>query len=160
VNKRFAAFAALLIGVGHAAAVTDCRISSSAGMAFGSYDVLSAFPDDSVATVVASCTRNGGPQNVTITLQLSQGANGTSVTARQMINTGPAGGFLAYGLFRDVARSSVWGFSPGVDAHSQVLAIPNNQTRMATFTIYGRIPAQQDVAVGMYNDQVTATIAP
>jgi spore coat protein U-like protein len=77
-----------------------------------------------------------------------------------MINLGPAGGYMNYGLFRDVGRSAVWGFSPGVDTMGQTLSIPNRGSATATFNIYGRIPALQDVPVGSYTDSVTVTVSP
>jgi spore coat protein U-like protein len=160
VNRSLLTALAALLAAAPAFAATDCRITSSGSMAFGAYDVLSATPDDSMSTVTALCTRNGGPQNVTITLQLSQGTNGTSVNARRMINLGPAGGYMNYGLFRDVGRSAVWGFSPGVDTMGQTLSIPNRGSATATFNIYGRIPALQDVPVGSYTDSVTVTVSP
>lgn len=141
-------------------AATTCRFNSGAAMAFGLYDVLSATPDDSISTVSATCTRNGGPQNVTITLALSPGANGASVNTRALKNAAPIGGSLPYNLFRDVGRSAVWGFSAGVDTMSQTLSISNNSSSTATFTIYGRIPALQDVPAGSYGDTVTITVTP
>ena len=158
VNRKLLACLLAALAALPAAAATDCRISSGTSMAFGPYDVMSPTPNDSLATVTAVCTRNGGPQNVTITLQLSPGSNGGSVTARRM--AGSTGDRLAYNLFRDVSRSAVWGFSTGVDTLSQTLSIPNKESSTATFTIYGRIPASQDVAAGSYADAVTVTIAP
>ncbi|MDE2606271.1 MAG: spore coat protein U domain-containing protein [Burkholderiales bacterium] len=160
MNRRLLTWLVALLAAGPALAATTCRISSNGGMAFGGYDVLSSAPDDSIATVAALCTRNGGARNVTITLQLNQGSNGTSVSARRMRNLGPAGGFLNYNLFRDSARSAIWGFSTGVDTMSLSLTIPNRGSSTATFTIYGRIPALQDVAVGSYTDSVTVTVTP
>ena len=160
MNRCLLTWLAALLAAGPAAAATSCMLNVGGGMAFGSYDVLSAAPNDSVATVTALCTRNRGPQFVTVTVQLSQGSNGTSVSARRMRNIGPAGGYLNYNLFRDVARSAVWGFSTGVDTVSQTLSVPNRGSSTATFTIYGRIPAKQDVAVGSYTDTVTVTVTP
>jgi spore coat protein U-like protein len=160
VNRCLLTWLAALLAAGPAAAATTCMLNSGGGMAFGNYDVISATPTDSVAFVTALCTRNGGGRNVTVTVQLSQGSNGTSVSTRRMRNLGPAGGFLNYNLFSDVARSAVWGFTPGVDTVSQTLSIRNRGSRTATFTIYGRIPALQDVAVGSYTDTVTVTVTP
>ena len=143
-----------------AEAVTTCRILSGGGLNFGNYDTLAAAPNDSLATVLVQCTREGGPQNVTVTLQLNQGIHGASVQARRMANNAPAGGYLNYGLYRDVGRSMVWGFNTGVDTEVRSLSIPNKDSRQATFTIYGRIPAQQDSPVGSYSDRVTATVTP
>lgn len=153
------ALAALLLAR-PAAAATTCQLNVAGGLAFGNYDVLSPAPNDSLAMVNAVCTRDGGPQNVTISVQLSPGANGSSVNDRRMRNIDPQGGYLSYNLFRDVGRNAVWGFSPNVDAMTTVLSVPNKSSSTATFTIYGRIPALQDVPVGSYTDSVTVTVTP
>jgi spore coat protein U-like protein len=160
VNKSLLTCVGLLLAAGAAAANTDCRISTAGGISFGVYDVLSTTPNDSLTTVVAICTRNAGPRNVSITLQLNPGSNGSSVNARRMMNTGPAGGYLNYGLFRDPGRTSVWGFSAGFDTLSQTVDIDNNASAAVTFTIYARIPPLQDVAIGSYTDSITVTISP
>lgn len=145
---------------GGAAAATTCRLGSGAALAFGTYDVLSPTPDDSLATISATCARDGGPQNVTITLQLSAGTNGASVGARRMFTSAGGGAYLSYNLFRDLSRTAVWGYSTGLDTGSITLTVPNKSSRTATFTIYGRIPAQQDVPAGSYADAVIVTISP
>jgi spore coat protein U-like protein len=141
---------------------TVCRIVSGGGIAFGSYDIFSPAPNDSLVNINITCSRTGGPQTVLVTMRLSPGANSTSATGRQMQRIGGAGDYLAYGLYRDVSRSSanVWGFSDGIDTSSMTLNIPNNASASATFTIYGRIPPQQDAAAGSYSDTVLLTLVP
>lgn len=160
MNRTCAACAAWLLAAGTAHAATTCLLTAGAALAFGNYDPLSAAPGDSLATVSAVCSRRGGPANVSVTLQLSQGSNGSSVNARRMANTTVPGEFLNYGLFRDTGRSLVWGFSPGVDTTTQTITVPNKGSATATFTIYGRIPSLQDPAVGAYTDRVTVTVTP
>lgn len=150
----------LLLAVHAASAQTVCRLVSSTSLAFGSYDMLSGSPRDSLSTVDVNCSRNGGPQNVVVTLGLDPGMHGTSVSARRMAHTGGSGDYLSYGLFRDVGRSSVWGYSAGMDAVSQVVAVPNNGSASTTFTIFGRIPALQNVTAGTYTDSVRVTLTP
>lgn len=160
VNKALAAWLGSLLLAGAAHAATECRFLTGGAVAFGSYDIFSAAPDDSLLNVYVQCTRNGGPQNVSVTLQLSAGLNGSSASARRMANSGSAGGYLSYGLFRDSGRTAVWGFSTGVDTVSQTLSIPNHGVALGTFVIYGRIPAQQDAAAGSYSDRVQMTLTP
>jgi spore coat protein U-like protein len=93
-------------------------------------------------------------------MAIGQGSNGTSVNDRRMLHTGGSGDFLNYNLFRDVSRTSVWGFSSGVDTMSRQLSIANNSTATASFTIYARVPAQQDVTIGNYRDTVQITVTP
>lgn len=158
--NRFAMLLCLLLAAGHASAATVCRLVSGGGMAFGTYDVLSTAPNDTLLQVAVTCERNGGPQGVTLTLRLGPGANGSAATARRMAHTGGSGDFLNYGLYRDVARSATWGSTDGVDTVARALNVPNKSSASTTFTIYGRIPPQQDVSVGSYGDTVQITLTP
>ena len=65
---------------------------------------------------------------------------------------------LPYNLYRDASRLAVWGETPGVDTMAVALSVPNNATRNATFTIYGRIPGLQNVHAGSYGDTLAITI--
>lgn len=140
-------------------AATSCRLVTGGGMAFGTYDPLAAAPNDSLMNLAVECERDGGAQNVTVTVRIGQGMNGTSVSARRMFNPSAAA-YMAYGLYSNVGRSSVWGVTDGVDTVSATLSIPNKGAASATFIIYGRIPAQQDVPVGAYGDSVQITLSP
>ena len=55
-------------------------------------------------------------------------------------------------------RTNVWGTTDNVNTVSTNLSIPNNSTASATFIIYGRIPAGQDVSAGTYRDTVGVTL--
>lgn len=156
-----AAILLCLLGIATgAAAQTSCRLGSAGSLAFGPYDVSSPAPNDTLANIVVTCDRVGGPRNVTVTMGLGPGSHGTSVNARQMRQAAGTGDALHYGLYRDVGRSAVWGLSSGVDAASRTLEIPNNDSISATFTIFARIPARQDVSAGLYGDSVQITLSP
>jgi spore coat protein U-like protein len=154
--------AALLLAYGAAQADTSCRLVSTPGIAFGVYDVLSPAPNDTLTNVLVSCERNGGPQVVTVTLRVGPGNNSNSVVARRMRQLSGGNDYLEYGLYRDVSRTSVWGVSDGVDTVSQTIsiAVPNKGIQSGTFTVYGRIPALQDVSAGSYSDRVDLTLTP
>ena len=148
--------AALTCPPAHAAVL--CTFNSTPGMAFGVYDDSSAAATTGATTIVARCFRAGGASNVDITLQL--GASGTSggIANRQMASGGER---LDYNLYRDAARTLVWGQTAGTDAVTvTVSGIPNNSSRDASFTIYGRIPAQQNLPAGVYTDSVQITVSP
>lgn len=158
--NRAAAAACLLFAVQAAWGATTCRILGGGNVNFGPYDTLSSVPTDTAGVMQVRCNRVGGPRSVTLTVTLSTGTNGTAVNNRRMRQVGGTGDLLDYGLFRDVGRSSVWGFTPGVDAVSQVLVVPNFGSALATFTIYARIPALQNVSPGTYADSVQITLTP
>lgn len=136
-----------------------CGISSSAGPAFGNYDILSPAPTDTLALVRVRCESvDSGNPNISLTLAIGPGATG-SVNGRRMRQAGGTDS-LGYGLFRDTGRSAVWGYTHGVDTLTQTIKVQNNRTAEATFTVYGRIPAQQDVTPGNYSDTVQVTLTP
>jgi spore coat protein U-like protein len=159
VNKAIACLS-LCIAAQAAGAATLCRFVSSGMAAFGPYDTLSAAPRDTVVTFQVRCDRNGGPANVQVDIGLGVGVGGTSPSSRRMRQVGGSGDYLSYGLYRDIGRSSVWGFSPGVDTVQQTLSVPNRGSALATFTIYGRLPPLQNVSAGSYTDSVQVTLTP
>ena len=61
---------------------------------------------------------------------------------------------LTYELYTDSGRSTVWG--SGAGAGQTIATAPNKNPR--TFTVYGRVPAGQDVGAASYADTVVATI--
>lgn len=160
VSRRLV-LAALLAAAGPAAfAAASCGIVSSSSTAFGAYDVLSTAPTDSLAIIKVRCDSvEPGNPNITLTMGVGTGYGG-SVSSRRMRHAGGTTDVLNYGLFRDSSRSAVWGYTPGVDAVTQVVKVQNNRTAEATFTIYGRVPALQDVAPGEYVDSVQVTLSP
>ena len=158
--NRWFALACCALVTQAADAATACRLVNATSLSFGPYDVLSTAANDTLVTIDVACDRHGGPQSVEVVMAIGQGSNGTSINNRRMLHTGGSGDYLTYNLFRDVSRSSIWGFSNGVDTVSRQLSIANNSTATASFTIYARIPAQQDVTIGSYRDSVQITVTP
>ncbi len=130
-----------------ATVIPSCVISTQP-VAFGAYDPIVAnatSPADTAGSVTIACTR-GSSQ----TIELGLGANASGNTRR--LSDG-SGGTLVYGLFQDNDRGESWG--TGLPAVSPSAA-PSVDAR--TFTIFGRIPAGQDIAIGQYADTVVATV--
>lgn len=135
-----------------------CGFVSTPGAAFGVYDDGAPVAADTATSVVVRCLRNGGPANVTLTLQIGPSA-GSGQIASRALSAGAER--LVYNLYRDASRSAVWGQTAGVDTGAVALnGIPNNGSKDATFVVYGRIPALQSVAAGAYADSVQLTISP
>ena len=125
-----------------------CSISAPSTLAFGVYDpvVDNLSTDlDADTTVSVACTKNSS--GVWVGLDLGANASGST---RRMANGGER---LAYELYSDAARTTVWG---------NVLATGVSYTPTSkdpvSISVYGRVPAGQDVGVGSYSDSVTATI--
>jgi len=128
---------------------SNCTISANA-VAFPSYDPISTHatsPDDSNSgSVVIACTKG---TSANIGLGLGSNASGST---RRMKDSGT--NLITYELYSDSGRATVWGNASG-SWLSAGLA-PDKNPR--TFTVYGRIPAAQDVPAGTYNDTVVATV--
>ena len=77
------------------------------------------------------------------------GGTSRNTSARTLVNT--AGNRLAYQLYRDSARSRVWG--TGSNALTFTPSSPSG-----TLVVYGTIPGGQSVPVGRYADTVLVTI--
>lgn len=128
-------------------AMAACTISTTA-LSFGSYNVFSPFPLDSTGSVTYRCGRRD--RNITIILDRG---GAPSFNPRRMRKVAEA---LNYNLYLDAARTTIWGDgTAGTQIYSDRNP-PNN--RNVTVTIYGRIPAGQDVSAGAYTNTVTATI--
>jgi len=125
----------------------SCTISTTA-VAFGAYDVFNSSPVTSTGTVVFRC----GSAVQSISIALSSGQSG-SYSPRRLAGGGET---LSYNLYRDAARTVVWGDgSSGTQAY--VNGNPPKNTDV-TLTIYGEVPASQDVRAGSYGDTLMAIV--
>jgi spore coat protein U-like protein len=159
---RFALLLACLLSsmvvAGSAQAAADCT-AAAGGVAFGAYNPLVTTADDSTGTVTVTCTNTGGGNTtVNYTLALSTGVSG-AYSQRHMKAGTP---MLNYNLYRDSARSVVWGNGSGgtsqITGSLTVGSGAGNGTRSATYTVYGRVQAQQDAAPGTYSDSIVITL--
>ena len=120
-----------------------CTVSA-VGVVFGSYNTFGTAPVDSTGTVTVACDIT----SLTYTIGLSTG-NGTYAT--RMMN-GPSA-TLSYNLYLDPTRLIVWG--DGSAGTSLVAGVNPGLTH----TVYGRIPALQNVAPGSYSDTIVVTVS-
>ncbi|HUJ14353.1 MAG TPA: spore coat U domain-containing protein [Thermoanaerobaculia bacterium] len=132
-----------------AAVPAECTVSTSA-LNFGGYDPVvanSATPKDGTATVDVYCTKGA-----LASVALDTGSHASGSTRRML---GSSGDFLNYELYRDASRTTVWN-STNIDTGTSASRLtPIN----GGFTVYGRIPAGQDVSVGNYSDTVLVTVS-
>jgi spore coat protein U-like protein len=130
----------------------NCTIDASSGLAFGAYDPVvtnATTALNGTATISVTCT-NGSPA----TLTLDQGLNpaGGSTNAAPLRQMASGGNIIGYGLFQDVANTIVWGNTAGT-------GVAYTGTGVAgSLTVYGQIPAGQNVPAGTYTDTVVATV--
>ena len=145
-RHAFVALAVLMVLSWSSHAEAACTISAS-GINFGTYSVFSATPDDATGTVTVDCTNTDN--NVSVTF--SAGASGT-FAARTMKKGAEA---LSYNLFAEASRTTVVGDGTSGSVYF-FSAHPGNPPQ--TITLYGRIPALQDVSIGSYTDTVLASV--
>jgi spore coat protein U-like protein len=126
-----------------ATVAAGCTVSAT-NLAFGTYSETQI---DATSTITTNCS-NGSPYNI----GLNPGtATGATVTTRKM--TGPASALLNYSLFSDSGRTTNWGNTVGTDT------VPSTGTGAAqNFTVFGRLPGSQFVAIGAYTDTITVTV--
>jgi spore coat protein U-like protein len=125
----------------------NCTITTGA-VAFGSYDPVgshAATPLDNTGSVTVTCTKGAGTR-----IDLGLGANASGSTRRMQ---GPTD-LLTYELYQDSARTTIW--SSGAGSGLAIAVAPSITPR--SFTVYGRVPAAQNVGAGTYTDTVLATV--
>lgn len=136
------------LSLGAAGAEAACTISTTA-VNFGGYNVFTPTADDGTGQVTYRCT---GPRPPLIVIQLDKGGS-SSFNPRQMRKGGEA---LNYNLYLDSTRSTIWGDGTG---GTQVYSQTSPQLGQSiNVSVFGRIPAGQDVSAGTYSATVTATI--
>jgi spore coat protein U-like protein len=135
-----------------AASALSCSVSAQA-LGFSGYNPLSASNTDAVGDVAVNCT-NLLSLLVTYNVSLSAGTNGT-FAARKMAS---GANRINYNLYTDPTRLIVWGDGTAgtVKVGNTFLVVLLGIT--AHHTVYGRIPALQNVGVGSYTDTITVTL--
>lgn len=128
---------------------TSCTLSAGT-LAFGTYDPIvanAATPLDATALLTSTCT-----SGATATISLAEGANaaGGSTPTVPLRQLASAANRLAYFLYSDSGRTTVW--------NNTGVATPTGTGAGVTNTVYGRIPAGQNKPAGSYTDTVVATI--
>lgn len=141
IARLFASCAAVLALAVPAAARAACTVDATGAVAFGLYDPLSATPTDSTGTITYTCT-------TAALVMLSTGGSGTFNPRRMSAGANT----LSYNLYADAPRTQIWGdFSAGT-----TIRIANAGTGVV-LSVYGRVPAAQNVNSGSYSDTVTVT---
>jgi spore coat protein U-like protein len=134
-------------------AAVACEVSTS-GTPFGSFDVISNEPRDTLASITISCTGKLG-ESAHYTIALSPGTNPSAARAMRS-----GANQLRYNLYSDSAHRQIWGDgTSGSSTVSGTLTISASPTTRA-FTVYGRIPNGQQVAqAGDYMDYISVLVS-
>lgn len=141
--------------------LTSCSASVNP-LIFGNYDVFNTSPTTTATTATVTCTTYFFPDNVSYTVSISGGSNSTANPRHMTSGTDQ----LQYNLyqqpyFNDWPPSTSSICPPTSGGGCQIRLKPQRRgpdTGTDTFTIYGSIPAGQDVSAGTYQDTLTLTI--
>ena len=126
----------------------DCSFSSVTDVGFGVYNVFDILPNSSgVGSISISCRGSGSEHGYDVTLSRGQSHSYTSRIMKSGAN------ILNYNIYTSASRTIVWGDGTG-GSHTQT-AYKNSTT---TLDLFGQIPAGQDVANGIYIDNLIATV--
>jgi spore coat protein U domain-containing protein, fimbrial subunit CupE1/2/3/6 len=127
-----------------------CTITPLGSINFGNYDVFSTIPADGSGAIQILCDQT--QPHIVISIGPSQNSGGFN--PRKMKHS-LLSDFLAYDLYSDAGRTVTWGDGTGGSSTTTQKAFKNTPL---VITIFGRIPAKQDVYVGSYSETVTVTI--
>lgn len=155
VILRLGALAVAAGMLGASAALAQTCTATSTGVAFGGYSTTLLSPTDGSGSVSVRCTALLA-LTVSYTVDLAAGSSG-SFSPRTMRQGASA---LGYNLYTSAARTTVWGNGTGGTGRISATGIlvtpltPHN----ATYTVFGRIPARQNIPIGPYIDTIMATV--
>jgi spore coat protein U-like protein len=139
-----------------AATTVSCTVTAGS-IAFGIYNPLTSTSDASSGTLRIDCSGKGtGSAQVTANLTLSAGLS-TSYATRKMFSGVNS---LNYNIYWSTAYSQIMGDGTGgsFGGSAGPFTVPAGGTNSATGTMYGLIPALQDVAPGSYLDTIVVTV--
>lgn len=158
MNKIFQQLSLLMVLIvltvfpGQVFAVT-CSIVSTSTVAFGTYDVFNATPNDTTGTITMICDTAETP----VAIKLDKGTCAPDILNRQMCSVASGTKTINYNLYRSAADRNagtpVWG--DGTQGSVNNVSIGTSNTDI---TIYGRIPAGEDAWVASdYKSTIIAT---
>lgn len=139
----FSATLSLSVGMPSKAQAAHCTMQTT-NISFGNYDVFNPAPVSSTGRITVSCNRTSS-----YTITASTGNSGNFLL-RQM----SFGSYrLAYNLYINNTYSTVWG-----NGNTGTAAIVNTAVS-GTHTIFGQLPARQNVASGTYSDTLIVILS-
>lgn len=126
----------------------ECNFSA-ADINFGVYDLLTSQPTVTSGTLTVTCNP-AKPRLVAVTLSTGQSG---SYAAREM--SAGTGDRLFYNIYTDPSFTTIFG-----DGNGGSRKLLNTLDKGSPWVIpyYGRIPAGQDVAAGLYGDRLVLTV--
>jgi len=140
-----------------AAAVTVNCTTTAGPIAFPTYNPLTATADPITGPIKVTCSGSGtGSTNVTVGVTFSAGLSGNFATRTMLSGTN----VLNYNIYWSTAYSQIMGDGTGGSFAGTAgpFTVTAGGSNFATGTLYGLIPARQDVAPGTYTDVIVVTV--
>jgi spore coat protein U-like protein len=131
------------------AAPPTCKFTIVSGVSFGAYDVFNAAATVANGTIRYECANFPAGGQV-VSIAFSRG-NAATFSPRIMLNGLQQ---LQYNLYLDAGFTNIWGDGTGGTSIYSV----NTSGAGTSLTIFGRVPAGQDLTAGSYMDTITATM--
>ena len=132
------------------AQAASCSFTTVIGVSFGTYHVFDGSPVDSTGSITLYCS--GVQPTDLFTIEIG-GGNSSNPASRYLLNGAVQ---LGYNLYLDPSRSVIWG--NGAGGTSVLGPVSLDDQTPTTWTVYGRIPAMQNVSAGSYSDSVMVTV--
>lgn len=130
-----------------------CTVAAT-DLNFGVYDVFSGSATNGAGNVNVNCTFLIALA-LHYTVKLSTGTSGT-YTLRKMQKD--VSNLLNYNLYTNSGHTTVWGDGTGGTGYNEYTSLIGLLYHNRNYTVYGQIPAQQNVAAGSYSDTITVTV--
>ncbi len=125
-----------------------CTVSTT-GVNFGAYSPLGSINMDSTGTITVACTVYSNVQ-----LTIGSSINSGGFNPRKM-KQAAGSDLLNYNIYTTSSYTTIWG--DGTSGTSTLSQYVRKQSPWNA-TVYGRIPAAQDVYVGTYGESLVVTI--
>lgn len=122
---------------------TSCTVST-VSVNFGTYNVYATTALQTTGQITVTCN----PVSTSYIVALNGGTYGTITQRKQSSGSD----LLLYNLYTDPARTVLWG-----DGSTSGVTVTSSG--LTPLTVYGVIPAQQDVSAGAYSDNVSVTVS-
>jgi spore coat protein U-like protein len=147
----FVCIAVTLLALCHQGTAWALCTVSAAPADFGSYNVLLSAAHDTQSSITVDCNETP-PARPTISIGPSPNSGGFA--PRQMKLSGGSE-LINYNLYIDSGMTQIWG-----DGSGNTFTLNNAVFKKAPWiaTVYGRIPPEQNVSAGTYNEILTVTI--
>lgn len=132
----------LILSLAPASGYAACTVSTTSVL-FGQYDVFATVANDATGDVTITCDTT-----TSYTVSLSSGSG--TLSQRTLLS---GSNVLEYNLFANSSRTTVWG-----DGSSGTSTVSATTSGVSTLTVYGLVPARQNVPPGSYSDVVIVTV--